>query len=852
MQLFPRGKRPLNMLKNIQQPYKASLLASSALSGWCLMVDMVLADSALANKTLANSSMIEKVPPLGANANPLVENALNFGLLGGLGLVAALVGYGLLHSNRIVRAALTQSSREIAHYKDQLTMMQSVLNSQPQIVIELAPASAPKLLFHSLQNHAEIPAGPRELLDFPQWIGDGLPDLKSKLVTLLAKGHAFCITVRTNQGLLMEAEGQTSGDALLVFRDLSSSHRKEVKMLDEQETLKNKIKIMQSLFNALPMPVWFRDQQKKLTWVNANYAKAVDASEPGEVYEKQIELLEQRQIRAVNQELSQNSIFRKRMHTIIGGERQAFETIAVPMGEERGSIAIDVAAEETAQGTLDRHIAAHIRTLDRVSAAVAFFDADQRLTFFNKAYSDLWELDENWLNSHPKDGEILDRLRATRLLPEQVDYTNWKHDWLSIYNLDEMLEDKWFLPDGRAVHVVVDQSPDGGVIYMFDNLTESIDLQSSFNELTNVQRETLDALREGVAVFAPNGRLKLYNTAFMHIWELTDDDLADKPHIEQVIHLCRPLYDSDEDWDAFRRSVTDIDDERSTFEGRFERPNKTILAFASFPLPDGATLLTFVDITDEGRAEQALLEKNKALQAADRLKNDFISNVSYELRTPLTTIMGFGELLGTQQMGKLNKQQREYLSNITASSSKLESIISNILDLVTIDAGNFELTLAPVKISEILKAARLGIRDKLKKAKLTLDVDIDGDLDTITADGQRVIQVLYNLLQNAIGFTEPGKQISLRVVEQGPMIAFTVEDEGCGIPEDIRNTVFNRFESCSLGSKHRGVGLGLSIVTSIVELHGGDVELLSREGVGTKITVRFPKEGKQDMVEAAE
>ena len=346
--------------------------------------------------------------------------------------------------------------------------------------------------------------------------------------------------------------------------------------------------------------------------------------------------------------------------------------------------------------------------------------------------------------------------------------------------------------------------------------------------------------------------LKLSNTAFMNIWSLTDEDLADEPHIEQVIHLCRPLYDSDDDWDAFRRTVTDIDDERSTFEGRFQRNDQTVLAFASFPLPDGATLLTFVDITDEERAELALLEKNKALEAADQLKNDFISNVSYELRTPLTTIMGFGELMGTAQIGKLNKRQREYLSNIMASSSKLEAIISNILDLVTIEAGNFELNLAPIKISEILKAARLGVRDKLKKEQLTLDVDIKGNLDTITADGKRVIQVLYNLLQNAIGFSEPNSTIKLHVEEQGAMIAFRVEDEGCGIPEDIRNSVFDRFESCSLGSKHRGVGLGLSIVTSIAELHGGDVELLSKEGVGTKITVRFPKEGKQDLIEAAE
>ncbi|MCF6198369.1 MAG: ATP-binding protein [Hyphomicrobiaceae bacterium] len=817
-----------------------------------------LAGSALASLAFCGPAFC--APPLAANSleasatltQSLAGDALNYGLLGGLVLIGGLGLYGLFATIQKLQHSLAKTERLSGHYKSQLNMMHAVLASQPQIVIELASGGAPKLLFHSLQSYSEIPAGPRELLDFASWIDEGRSELKNALLALLSKGRAFSITVRTNKGLLMEAEGRTGGEALLVFRDLSGSQRKEVRMLDEREKLENKITIMQSLFDALPMPVWFHDQRQKLTWVNRTYTKAVEAGSSQEVYEKQLELLEQRQIKAINKELERNNIFRQRMHTIIGGEPQAFETIAIPVGEQRGSIAIDVAAEESAQGKLDQHIAAHRSTLDRVSAAVAFFNAEQRLSFFNKAFADFWDLDENWLNTKPKDGEILDRLRATRMLPEQANYTSWKQEWLSIYNSEEMLEDKWFLPDGRAVHVVADQSPDGGVIYMFDNLTDTINLQSSFNELTNVQRETLDALREGVAVFATNGKLKLYNTAFTNIWNLSDVNLADEPHIEQVIHLCRALYDDDDDWDAFRHSVTDIDDERTTLEGRFQRLDETVLAFASFPLPDGATLLTFVDITDEERAELALLEKNKALQAADQLKNDFISNVSYELRTPLTSIMGFSELLGTQQMGKLNQKQREYLANITASSSKLETIISNILDLVTMDAGTFELTLSSIKISEILKAATLSVRDRLKKSDLTLDVNVTGELDDITVDGQRVIQVLYNLLQNAIGFSETGKTIRLHVKEQGQMIAFSVEDEGCGIPENIRNTVFERFERSSLGSKHRGVGLGLSIVTSIVELHGGDVELLSKEGVGTKITVRFPIKGKEELEQAAE
>jgi len=829
---------------------RSSFLSARAISRTSMSVASLALGSTMLSGRAALAHTTGAVHSSGAAE--LIGGSLQMGLVGGMAVAFGLVGYGLLTANRNARRALAAGEEESLQLKRRLKAMQAALGAQPQIIIRLDSDDAPKLLFNSLQAHGEIPIEAGELLAFNNWIRDGAMELSRNVSALLEYGRAFTMTVRTDKGLLLEVEGRASGDPILAFRDLSGSLRKEVRLLDQQEKLKAHIQLMQSLFDSLPMPVWFRDRHHDISWVNRAYLRAVDIDDPYEVYEKQIELLERNQLMQIDQQLQTDGAFKERLHTIIGDRRQVFEVIAVPAGDEHVAMAIDVAAESSVQGELDRHIAAHTRTLDKVNAAVAIFDSDQRISFHNKAYRDLWQLDEDWLDSRPKDGEILERLRATRLLPEKINFSEWKANWLSIYNNGAMLEDKWYLPDGRAVHVMVDQSPEGGLIYVMENLTDHIDLEISFNALLNVQRETLDALSEGVGVFAPNGRLKLFNPAFSAIWGLSQEELADDIHIQQFIHLCRPLYDSENDWDAFRIAITTIDDQRQPFEGRIKRTDDTVLGFACVPLPDSATLLTFVDITDEERAESALLEKNEALQTADRLKNDFISNISYELRTPLTSIMGFADLLGSKRIGDLNPRQREYLTNITASSAKLEAIISNILDLVTIDAGSFELVIAPVKISEILKAATLGVREKLKQQDISIDVDFSGDLDSMKADGARVIQVLYNLLQNAIDFSEPGNEVRLRVDGQGSMVAFTVEDDGSGMPEDIRDTVFDRFESHSRGARRRGVGLGLSIVKSIVDLHGGDVELLSKEGVGTKITVRFPINGAPQLIDAAE
>ena len=213
-------------------------------------------------------------------------------------------------------------------------------------------------------------------------------------------------------------------------------------------------------------------------------------------------------------------------------------------------------------------------------------------------------------------------------------------------------------------------------------------------------------------------------------------------------------------------------------------------------------------MTDSKRYERALIERNEALVVGDRLKSQFISHVSYELRTPLTNIIGFSELLTSPRTGDLNDKQREYLNDISASSRTLLAIINDILDLTTIDAGAMELKLTPVKVAGLVDGAVLGVRDRAARARLNIDIRIADDAHEFIADEARVRQVLYNLLSNAIGFSKPGDAIRINAWREAGMMAFAVEDQGVGIPKEEQVRVFERFESRSQGSKHRGAGLG--------------------------------------------
>jgi signal transduction histidine kinase len=188
----------------------------------------------------------------------------------------------------------------------------------------------------------------------------------------------------------------------------------------------------------------------------------------------------------------------------------------------------------------------------------------------------------------------------------------------------------------------------------------------------------------------------------------------------------------------------------------------------------------------------------------------------------------------------LTDKQREYLSYITTSTNALLAIINDILDLATIDAGAMTLNLGPVDIRKCMESAAEGIRDRLVKDAITLDIRAPSNLGTFLADERRVRQVFFNLLSNAIGFSPAGGTVTLSADRHDDAIVFAVTDSGPGIPTEMKDRVFGWFESHSLGSRHRGAGLGLSLVRSFVELHGGTVRLDSTPGRGTTVICRFP------------
>jgi K+-sensing histidine kinase KdpD len=238
---------------------------------------------------------------------------------------------------------------------------------------------------------------------------------------------------------------------------------------------------------------------------------------------------------------------------------------------------------------------------------------------------------------------------------------------------------------------------------------------------------------------------------------------------------------------------------------------------AALPLPDGATLMTSLDVTAGVNIERALTERNQALIAAEKLRNDFVNHVSYELRTPLTNIIGFTQLLAGGGVGPLNPKQVEYAGFITDSSHALLAIIDDILDLASMDAGALELRLEDVDVAEAMKAAAAGVQDRLSEAAIELRIVMtDGsDRCTRTAGG------CANLVQSSltINYSEAGQTVTLAAMRRGRRSCSRSATADAAFLRMI-DRVFERFETFPNGSRHRGPGLGLSIVRAMVECMG--------------------------------
>lgn len=767
------------------------------------------------------------------------------------------------------RTAQAAWRRRVSDLEDRIARSDSVFGAHPGLVLvwdeppfdEEGGWGQPRIFgssvaLASLLRFAEVSDGP----DPAAILMEGLADyesrsaggeettLRRRFQELMQQGRPFSLTILGPSGRFLEVDGRAAGTQLVVWlsdatiRGLEESGARgrieEARRLVSQDPM-----AFFDMMGRAPFPAWRMNATGRLEWANPAYVAAVDGEQVDTVLQKQITLDNAMAQQAAKATSGGTPVYETKA-VVVGGRRRAMQFVVFPVSGGAAGFALDATEGEEAKSDLQRFRRAHDETLNHMAEAVVVFDRSKRMSFANRAFSNLFKLDDALLKERPTHATLLDRMREKRLLPEQADFAEWKANELAHYDhapSDETPDELWPLPDGRTLRVARQRHPMGGVMLIFEDRTDELALKARYNTLINVQRATLDKLHEAVAVFGANGRLQLHNNAFEDLWAFDAEELDGQPEFDVVAETCAALFADDRVWTDIKGRVTDPNPQaRKQVTGEMRRVDDRVLTYLTRPLPDGATLICWDDVTDSRRIEEALRERAEALETSERIKTEFVEHVSYQLRTPLTTIGGYADMLAHGFAGELTDRQKEPMSAIQSAAEHLAKLIDDILDVAAIDAGQLELDLGDVDPAEVAQEAADLVAARADHDSIKLTVDADAETGLIRADRKRLKQVAMNLLSNALRHVEPGGQVTIGTRRDGEDVCFWVEDNGEGIAPEQQAKVFDRFARGQRG----GAGLGLALVKEIAQLHGGWVELQSEAGKGTVVACHLPAEAR--------
>ncbi|MEA3044324.1 MAG: hypothetical protein QOH47_2162 [Sphingomonadales bacterium] len=675
-----------------------------------------------------------------------------------------------------------------------------------------------------------------------------------------ASGGRFTLTVRpAGSARIFRVDGgpAPAGFAeratLLWFLDVTAAEEDAARVAAQLQRRSEALEALSGLIEAAPFPMWHRGPDLNLVMVNGAYVEAVEGADAGSVVAQEIELIDEADGRSPRADAAQvrdqqQASFRT-VPATVAGERRMMQVVEIPLGPNGvAGYAIDVEDQEQARAELNRFVRAQRDMLDRLSAGVAQFGRDRSLIFFNQPFARLFSLTAEFLADRPEFDRVIDAMREAGNLPEVRDFPDWKEAHRAWFTSGLAAdEEDWLLPGGKHLRVVAQPLPDGGLLTIFEDRTEQIQLASARDTLLRVRTATFDNLFEAVGVFASDGRLNLWNNRFKELWGFEEEQLASHPRVDALApHLAAKLKRASHAG-LVRELVRSATVERKQRSGRVSMLDGREFEFAAVPLPDGNALFTMLDISDSRKVEAALRDRNEALEEADRLKTAFVSNMSYELRTPLTSIAGFAEMMSSGYAGELSPVAGDYVAAILDSVARLGVLIDNVLDLTQSDTGGLLLAEEEVELADLCGELAEEVRGLAERQGVELVVQVKPSIGIVTGDRRRLRQAVGNVLRNALVYTDPGGRVLLRAEGGRDAARIIVSDNGRGIAAADQDRVFDRFQRTAegRGEEQAAVGLGLPLARQFVEAHGGTIQLQSRPGEGTTVTIRLPRTAGQ-------
>ncbi len=637
------------------------------------------------------------------------------------------------------------------------------------------------------------------------------------------------------------------GTVLAWLFDISDADVDRQRLARRLQQTEGALDALTHLIESAPFPMWYRGPDLGLGLVNAAFVAAVEGRDAAEVIEKGAELIDAAGAESARagaeRALEMGEPYSRSQPATIGQERRMLRIVDVPLptGAVAG-FAIDIQDLEDARIELAHHQESQRELADRMTAGAVQFDGDRQLAFFNRPFAIMAQLEPEWLAEQPEFDRVLERMRENGRLPEVRDFPAWKAErraWFT--SPEEAIEEDWMLSNGDHLRILGQPLPDGGLRLIFEDRTEQVRLASARDTLLRVRAATFDNLFEVISVFASDGRLYLWNRRFSELWDLDEAWLAEHPRVDELVPAMAKRLVNPTAAAQVRELVRSTTSGRQSGTGRVSLTDGRHFEFAAVPLPDGNALFTMVDVTDSSRIEAALRERATALEEADRVKTDFVANMSYELRTPLTSIGGFAEMLQGGYAGKLPSAATDYVGAILELVERLSKLINDVLDLTQGDTQGIVLERERVDVAGMCRAAAEALKGRVAEKDQKLELALEPSSGSVIGDARRLRESVEHILRNAVAYTEEGGHVWLKASGDEETASIIIVDNGPGIAPEQQEEVFARFHRSGAPRGEAALGLGLPLTRQFVEAHGGKVQLESALGKGTSVTLTIPR-----------
>ena len=554
----------------------------------------------------------------------------------------------------------------------------------------------------------------------------------------------------------------------MTIEDITDKNKKRQKEdVTYAQTLKEK-KIIAHVADNIPMALWHRNSQGRIDYCNETYANALDCS-PAKIKTENLDLFSKNDINLHSlseQSLAKHQSSTTRQYAVIQGKRRFVEVGIYPIAETFSTVgyALDISETEDLSSKLSLTTSAYHEIFNTISIPIAVFDEHKNLHYYNTAYTQLFDFKESFLEKNITFADILDDLRTRKKIPEHANFKEYKKKRAELFNnIIKPIEEFIDLPNEDTLRVRIAPYPLGGLIFVYENITDKLNLERGVNTLLAVQKETINHLYEALIVIEKNGKIQFLNQSMERLFHIQNAKTLVGTPFNAWTAIFKNFFLDEKQHTNWTQYLSSLFINRHPINERLFLLNDLVINWFYTPLPDGSHMLGFLNVSEEWNNERQLKAYSLDLEKKNTLKQNYINQVTHELQKPINNIIGFSKSLTQQLFGKLNEKQLNYCQLIETNTENVKFLIDDVLCLIGLDQYSLTITPHPFILQNMLSSFRSMIEPIFQEKGVDFTITSKAEEIKVIGSEKHLKQALFAIVKDLTIYTPERASININI-----------------------------------------------------------------------------------------